>query len=755
MSKYWKFTVKIVDAATDQEINSGADIHYGHSSSFSASSSNKLTLGSSQNVSTTDSNTSFYFRAVLNSGWVLQKWSLYCSKLTSSKRTQEFTNNPGGAWNLSSVASSSSGSRTEGIVTLYIYSETVNVSFNGNGGNAPSNTKTVTVGGYYDYLPTPTRSGYSFAGWYTAASGGTLVTADTTVTNLADHTLYAHWGSASSATISFNAHGGSGAPSSISFTTGSVVAIPDTKPTRSGYIFAGWAVDSNGYQVEYFPGKTYYPTASMTLYAAWRRALSVRSYSGSVVDQYRTLFSAQYASVSGLPSGVFLIPTLSPYIYAVSCCTTGAAPAYEDPDTWLYIALDTSGAYTFSSMSGTIGSASPSMRETARQLISSVVYSGGTAGPGYRKLTLGVDVDALDAAGYEFEGWFHTKAGGTSATGYYTGTDARLRYGDQLFTELETLMPPAGHHMVAPLVRKKRYVCAFDAQGGTVSPVFKYVTYNDAYGTLPTPTLSGYSFVGWFTAASGGTQVTASTVFTSKLDHVLYAHWSASGQTRTLYFDPAGGTCSMASKAVTVGSAFGTLPTPTRSGYSFVGWFRSTVGTDQVTSSTVAADENLTVYAHWSATSLTITFNANGGTVSEASRMIAYGWQYGQLPVPMRNGYNFEGWYTAQTGGTAVGASTVATASLTVWAHWSNGTAAWGYVKYKIKLITNGGTVASSYGELKYVAGYAKALPTVAEVTKAGATFGGWYETADFSGSAVTTIPASATGSRKYYARWM
>lgn len=754
MSKYWKFTTKIVNAATNQEINSGADVHYGHSSSFSATTSNKLTVGSSKDVTTTDSLTSFYFRAVLSSGWAFQKWSLYCSALPSSSRTQEFANNPGGAWNLSSVASSSSSSRVEGVITLYVYSETVHVSFNGNGGNAPADAKAVTVGGYYGYLPTPTRSGYAFAGWYTDASGGTLVTSDTIVTGIADHTLYAHWGSASAATISFNALGGSGAPSSISFTTGGVVAIPEAKPTRSGYIFAGWAVDSNGYQVEYFPGKTYYPTASMTLYAAWRLPLSVRSYSGSFVDQYRTLFSAAYATVGGLPSGVFLLPNLYPYIYAVSCCTTGSVPTYEDPDTWLYIALDTSGAYTFSTMSGTIGAASPSMTETARQLISSVVYSGGTAGPGYRKLTLGIDVDALEAAGYEFEGWFHTVAGGTIATGYYSGTDAKLRYGDQLFTELEKFMPASGHHMIAPLVRKRRYVCAFDAQGGTVSPAFQYVTYNDAYGTLPTPTLSGYSFVGWFTAASGGTQVTSATVFTSRLDHVLYAHWSASGQTRTLYFDPADGVCSTASMAVTVGAAFGSLPTPTRTGYTFAGWFRSTVGNDQVTAATVAADENLTVYAHWTATTLTLTFNANGGTVAEASRTVSYGGQYGTLPMPVRDGYSFDGWFTDQTGGSAVGASTVATASVTVWAHWSNGTAAWGYVQYKIVLVLNGGAVDASYGELKYLRGYAKALPTAAQVSKSGATFAGWYADSSFSGSPVTSIPSTATGRVTFYAKW-
>ncbi|MBQ9492996.1 MAG: InlB B-repeat-containing protein, partial [Oscillibacter sp.] len=47
------------------------------------------------------------------------------------------------------------------------------------------------------------------------------------------------------------------------------------------------------------------------------------------------------------------------------------------------------------------------------------------------------------------------------------------------------------------------------------------------YGTLPTPTRANYTFNGWFTAASGGTQVTASTTVNLTAAQVLYAHWTA------------------------------------------------------------------------------------------------------------------------------------------------------------------------------------------------------------------------------------
>lgn len=68
-----------------------------------------------------------------------------------------------------------------------------NVTFNANGGTTPTASKTVTYAGTYGDLPTPTRTGYVFDGWYTAASGGTKITSSSTVSITSDQTLYAHW----------------------------------------------------------------------------------------------------------------------------------------------------------------------------------------------------------------------------------------------------------------------------------------------------------------------------------------------------------------------------------------------------------------------------------------------------------------------------------------------------------------------------------------------------------------------------------
>lgn len=83
------------------------------------------------------------------------------------------------------------GNSGKSVNTTYIANTTV--KFNANGGSTSTTSKTVTYGNTYGTLPTPTKSGYNFNGWYTASSGGSKVTSSTSVTATSDHTLYAQW----------------------------------------------------------------------------------------------------------------------------------------------------------------------------------------------------------------------------------------------------------------------------------------------------------------------------------------------------------------------------------------------------------------------------------------------------------------------------------------------------------------------------------------------------------------------------------
>ncbi len=154
------------------------------------------------------------------------------------------------------------------------------------------------------------------------------------------------------------------------------------------------------------------------------------------------------------------------------------------------------------------------------------------------------------------------------------------------------------YHKVTITVIDSDYRIQFDANGGKVSTSGKTVSYGETYGTLPTPTKSGYSFQGWFTKATGGKEVKSTQKVTIQEDLTLYAHWKADSYKVT--FNPNGGSVGTKSKNVTKDGTYGTLPTPTRSGYTFQGWYTKASGGTKITSSTkvtVTADQ--TLYAHW------------------------------------------------------------------------------------------------------------------------------------------------------------
>ena len=217
-----------------------------------------------------------------------------------------------------------------------------------------------------------------------------------------------------------------------------------------------------------------------------------------------------------------------------------------------------------------------------------------------------------------------------------------------------------------------RYTVTFDASGGSVTPSSKSVTYDSTYGDLPTPTRAGYTFNGWYTAASGGTKVTASTTVAITSAQTLYARWTANMYTVT--FNANGGSVSPTSKSVTYDSTYGDLPAPVRAGYTFNGWYTAaTGGTSVVAGTKVTAASNHTLYAQWTANQYTVTFNANGGSVTPAGKSVTYDSTYGDLPVPTRTGYDFDGWYTEASGGTGVAAGTKVTVagSQTLYAQWT------------------------------------------------------------------------------------
>ena len=216
-------------------------------------------------------------------------------------------------WNINTSKSISSSATYYPILKANIYTITLN-----NQGATSSGTKKVyyqynttkTINGTTCYYYTnsslttclssgyninkPSKTGYSFKGYYTSTngSGTNYVNSSGTFINnayktIGDKTLYANW-QANTYTITYNANGGSGAPSSQSYTydpnNDTVFYLSSTTPSRSGYTFLGWSLSSTATSASYSAGQRWgtHNANNYTLYAIWKKTVTVCGENGHV-----------------------------------------------------------------------------------------------------------------------------------------------------------------------------------------------------------------------------------------------------------------------------------------------------------------------------------------------------------------------------------------------------------------------------------------------------------------------------------------
>lgn len=111
--------------------------------------------------------------------------------------------------------------------------------------------------------------------------------------------------------------------------------------------------------------------------------------------------------------------------------------------------------------------------------------------------------------------------------------------------------------------------------------------------------------------------------------------------------------------------------TPTKTGHTFSNWYTAATGGTLYSTVTITAAR--TFYAQFEADTYTITFDPGEGTISTAAKEVTYGDAYGELPLPVRGGYDFDGWFTEAEGGEQVTADTKVeiTENQTLYAHWT------------------------------------------------------------------------------------
>lgn len=579
------------------------------------------------------------------------------------------------------------------------------VSFDPNGGTVREGSVAVTYGTLYGTLPTPTRTGYRFDGWYMSEGERVRkVEKNDAVTLTGDAVLTAHW-SPKRPEISFHANGGSMYFNGVQSSLCTALYYYDKPygelpvPKREGYTFLGWFTEkTEGMQV--FSSTPMLFSSASDLYAHW----SGNQYTVTLDPQGGELYQKLYGVTFGEKYGELPVPQKENYAF------TG----------W-ELGNELGGTSVNATMSVKVAG-DHTLYATYRGNAVKLIYdnNGGSEGTASSKTVYyGETVGTLRSpvrSGYEFLGWFADGGRITEDTVVTLTKDTTIR----------------------AEWKKKGYKVTFDACGGECSTDVRIYSNGEVYGSLPVPVRTGFTFQGWYTSETAGTQIKSTDTVKLSADDRLYARWK--GNVYTVALDLNGGTAASQSKTVTFGGTYGTLPTPKRTGFTFAGWFTKKQYGYKVTSgSHVETAQDHVLYACWKQETFVITFDANGGTVGYRYIGIPVGTGYSAFPVPEKSGYIFDGWYTSSTSGTKV---TYLTETDTLYAHWKPDT-------YQVRFDSCGGTAC---GALTVT--YAKTYGKLPAPVKTGFSFAGWYTEAEGG----TKVSSASSVKKAYdhvlYAHW-
>ncbi len=638
------------------------------------------------------------------------------------------------------------------------------LSFNSTGGNTIA-TKALSFGEEFGTLPTPQKLGHNFGGWFYSTGENAREATETDLMPATNLTLYAAWTEnefmSYSITYNLNDEGGK------SRATHSRPKRDYTKnsdgfwlvnPERVGYEFLGWTGTDLGAE----------PVADVYVP---RGSSGNRTYDAHWGDYVNPVFTITY--------------DLDDADSEIKAEYTNYKVDYTKNSDGFYLTNPTRWGYDFAGwvgINGTVVENEPNKsvfiprgstgnREYRAQWEPSPYGPGQYIDHPYSTLTL--NLGELDGA--EVDGVTYVLSDATTGSGtlsnngvirMLTGTSVMLfaptngdnAYYNDFWSSVDT-DPSSGEgrifvfeitkDTVVSLSCEKNmqyftYDLDYDLAGGWFNKSVPKSTYTikTPTFTIGAPTRTGYTFLGWTGTGIDGTVMSIRIPQGSTGSRSYAANWSGAN-TYDLNFNANGGTCSMQKKTVEFGSAYGTLPTPTWTNYDFKGWWTAAVGGDQVDDQTVMETEGATVYAHWDAKKYTLTYNANGGSVSPTSKQIAYGQQYGTLPTPTRNYCSFQGWWTAASGGTQVSSATTMTGSTTIYAHWLG-------QAVTVTFNANGGTVGTTSKTVNYAASYGD-LPTPVYNHH---DFAGWYTAASGGTKVTSSTQVSSTTNHNLYAHW-
>ena len=548
-------------------------------------------------------------------------------------------------------------------------------------------------------LPTPVRTGYIFLGW----TGEGITEAQEIIEipqgSTGDRTYTANW-QVIEYTITLLDMDGAGTSEALVYTVEQPVTLPT--PTREGYAFLGWTVNSDmaPQLTVVLPqgsigNRTYTANWELTEYNI---TMDLNGGSGETALLY-TVIDDEFA----LPT-----PTRNGYEFV-----GWTGEGITTPQTSVKIPKGSTGdkAYTAN-----------------WKVIEYTITLDTNGGPNVSPIKYTVE-DSFTLPyplrpGYEFAGWTLDGSGMLPATTLiiYYGTTGDLHYKAEW--------------------RLAEYTITLDLNGGSGQEKVIY-TITDEDFELPTPTRNGYEFVGWTGERITTPQTSVKIPRGSTGNKAYTANWQVIKYTIITLLE-GGNAGSSGAYVYTVEETF-TLPTPTRTGYTFWGWTGEGITKPQP-SVTIprGSTGDKTYIENWVETGYTITLDLNGGSGKEKVIYTMTDEDF-ELPTPTRNGYEFVGWTGERitTPQTSVKIPKGSTGNKAYTANWK-------VIRYTITLVTNGGAVIAS---IRYTVEDSVTLPIPPE--RPGYEFAGWV--LDGSGQFPSTpmiIPEGSTGDRIYEAEW-
>ena len=205
----------------------------------------------------------------------------------------------------------------------------------------------------------------------------------------------------------------------------------------------------------------------------------------------------------------------------------------------------------------------------------------------------------------------------------------------------------------------------------------------------------------------------------------------------------------------TYGNTLGTLPTASRTGYTFAGWYTAPVGGTKIATTTAVPAADTTYYAHWTINTYTVTYNyaTNGGTsATKTTDTKAYGTAIDLTPTATKSGWTFVGWNTSSTATTGLSSLNMGTSNVTLYAIYSKTLT--GTFKYY-----NNQTVAANNAQKVTIYNTATSgniTTPAAAGTPSGYTFRGWStsNTANASSPKAASTSVSISADTTFYASY-